>query len=51
MSLDEVKDKFRRCTAYSAKPLPSENTEEFLEAASGLEKLSDVATLIDPLTL
>jgi 2-methylcitrate dehydratase PrpD len=51
MSLDEVKDKFRRCTAYSAKPLPRENTEEFLEAASGLEKLSDVATLIDPLTL
>ncbi len=50
MSLDEVKQKFRRCMAYSAKPMPREKVEEFLEAAAGLEKLSDASTLIDPLT-
>ncbi len=50
MGLDEVKQKFRACTAYSAKPVPMENVEEFLEAATGLEKLGDVSSLIDPLT-
>ena len=51
MSLGEVKEKFRGCTAYSAKPMPRENVEEFLDAVTGLEKLGDVSTLIDPLTL
>ena len=51
MSLDEVKQKFRGCASYSAKPMPRENVEMFLEAAMGLEKLSDISTLIDPLTL
>jgi 2-methylcitrate dehydratase PrpD len=50
MSLDEVREKFRGCTAYSAKPMHRENAEAFLEAAAGLEKLGDVSTLIDPLT-
>lgn len=51
MSLDEVRDKFMCCMAYSAKPMPKENAEAFLEAVTGLEKLSDVSTLIDPLML
>ncbi|MCK4400307.1 MmgE/PrpD family protein [Candidatus Bathyarchaeota archaeon] len=50
MSFDEVKEKFRRCTAYSAKPVPMENVEEFLGAVSELEKLGDVSSLIEPLT-
>jgi 2-methylcitrate dehydratase PrpD len=51
LSLDEVKEKFRGCMTYSARPMPRENADEFLEAAMGLEKLSDISTLIDPLTL
>jgi len=50
MSFDEVKEKFRRCTAYSAKPVPMENVEEFLGAVTELEKLGDVSSLIEPLT-
>ena len=50
MSFDEVKEKFRGCTAYSAKPVPMENVEEFLGAATELEKLGDVSSLIEPLT-
>ncbi|MCK4438943.1 MmgE/PrpD family protein, partial [Candidatus Bathyarchaeota archaeon] len=50
MSFDEVKEKFRGCTAYSAKPVPMENVEEFLGAVSELEKLGDISSLIEPLT-
>jgi len=50
MSLDEVKEKFRGCVAYSAKPVPMENLEELLGAATDLEKLGDVSSLIEPLT-
>jgi 2-methylcitrate dehydratase PrpD len=50
MSFDEVVEKFRGCVAYSAKPMPQENVEEFLGAVAELEKLSDVSSLIEPLT-
>ena len=50
MSFDEVKEKFRGCTAYSAKPVPMENVEEFFGAVTELEKLGDVSSLIEPLT-
>jgi 2-methylcitrate dehydratase PrpD len=51
MSLEEVGEKFRGCTAYSAKPMPRENVEGFLGAVSELEKLSNVSSLIKPLIL
>ena len=49
MSLDEVRDKFRGCMTYSAKPVPLGNVEGFFEAVAGLEGLRDVSKLIDPL--
>jgi 2-methylcitrate dehydratase PrpD len=50
MSFNEVKEKLRDCAAYSEKPLPAENLEEFLGSVTRLEKLSDISSLIKPFT-
>jgi hypothetical protein len=50
MSFNEVKEKLRDCAAYSEKPLPAENLEEFLGYVTRLEKLSDISSLIKPFT-
>jgi 2-methylcitrate dehydratase PrpD len=49
LSFNEVKEKLKDCVAYSAKPLPLKNLDDFLGMVARMEKLSDISSLIEPL--
>jgi len=46
VSIEEVAQKFRRCAAFSAKPIPKENIEEIIRIVSNLETIPDVGELV-----
>jgi len=46
VSIEEVAQKFRRCAAFSAKPIPGKNVEEMIRMVSDLETISDVGELV-----
>ncbi len=46
VSIEEVAQKFRKCAAFSAKPVSTENIEEIIRTVSNLEAVSDVSELV-----
>jgi len=46
MTIEEVHEKFRRCIAYAAKPIPDEVVEELCDIIGRLESLDDVSEII-----
>jgi len=46
VSMEEVAQKFRRCAAFSAKPIPKENIEEIIRTVSNLESVADVSSIV-----
>jgi len=46
VSIEEVAQKFRKCAAFSAKPVSKENIEEIIGTVSNLEAVSDVSELV-----
>lgn len=46
MSMAEMIKKFRKCLAFSARPLPEANIARVVEMAQGLEKVKDVREIV-----
>jgi len=46
VSIEEVAQKFRRCAAFSVKPISEKNVEEIIRIVSNLETMSDVGELV-----
>ena len=46
VSMEEVAQKFRRCAAFSAKPLSKENIEAIIRTVSNLESVADVSSIV-----
>ena len=46
VSMEEVAQKFRRCAAFSAKPISKENIEAIIRTVSNLESVADVSSIV-----
>jgi len=46
VSIEEIAQKFRRCAAFSAKPISKENIEEIIRIVSNLETVPDVGEVV-----
>jgi len=46
VSVEEVAQKFRRCAAFSAKPISKENIEAIISTISNLESVTDVSSIV-----
>jgi 2-methylcitrate dehydratase PrpD len=46
MQFDDCAEKFRRCAAFAAKPLPAHSIEAIVDAVANLEQLDDVARIV-----
>ena len=44
-SMEQVIEKFRKCVAFSAKPMPAENIEELIGRVTDLEAVTDVSSI------
>ena len=44
-SMEVVAEKFRKCAAFSAKPLPKGNIEEIIRLVKDLEAVPDTSTI------
>lgn len=44
--IEEVAEKFRKCAAFSAKPIAKENIEETIEAVDRLEDVQDIGRIV-----
>ena len=49
-SMEVVADKFRKCCAFSAKPILKENIEEIISAVKNLETAPDVGSIVRMIT-
>ena len=45
VSIQEVAEKFRKCAAFSAKPISKENVEETIELVDKLENVQDISSI------
>ena len=45
ISMEEIAQKFRKCAALSAKPIPEKNVERIIRAFDSLETANDVASV------
>lgn len=45
MSMDEVEEKFRKCSAFSARPLPERGLSEVIKAIREMEAVQDVSLI------
>ena len=43
--MEAVAEKFRKCAAFSAKPLPKGNIEEIIRLVKDLEAVPDTSTI------
>lgn len=50
VSIDEEKDKLRKCMHYAARPIPEQNIEKLLDKVCQLEKVNDVNEIVELLT-
>jgi len=46
VSVEEIAQKFRRCAAFSAKPISKENIEEMIRTVSNLEAVAEVSSIV-----
>ena len=44
-NMEAVAEKFRKCAAFSARPLPKENIEEIIRVVKDLEAVPDVSSI------
>ncbi len=50
MTMEELHDKFRRCIAHAAKPIPDDATEEFCDVIGRLDSLDDISDIVSLLS-
>ena len=46
VNIEEVAQKFRKCAAFSAKPISKENIEEMIRIVSNLEAVAEVSSIV-----
>jgi len=46
VSVEEVAQKFRKCAAFSVKPISDKNIEEIIRVIGNLEMVSDVSSVV-----
>ena len=46
VSVEEVAQKFRKCAAFSVKPISNKNIEEISRVIGNLEMVSDVSSVV-----
>lgn len=46
MNMDEIADKFRRCTDFARQPVPEQNTKEIIALVKEIETLDDVTQIL-----
>ena len=46
MSFADIETKFKRCCEYAVTPIPEENQERVIEMVRGIERLSDVGSIV-----
>jgi len=46
VSVEEIAQKFRRCAAFSARPISKENIEEMIRTVSNLEAVAEVSSIV-----
>jgi 2-methylcitrate dehydratase PrpD len=46
MDMDEIADKFRRCTNFARQPVPEQNIEKVIALVKKMEALDDVTQIL-----